>query len=577
MALSRNRSRRLLAFVGLAAVLAMAVTDAASARRSGGFSTGGNTGSGGGGGSSSGKSGSGSSGYKADKSDKSSKSDKSDKSDRAVSRSERAAKADKENSRSRSASTANRAAKKKRHDDEGSSNKSKQARIYIPPKQQPKPPKDRPPRGNRPPVIVLPTPPLGPALPPAVVALPPAALGFLPPRLPTEPPRFAPPPPRRMPLVSPPAPDLARSRDREIIIAMDDTVSDGDTITIGQGFTLNTEVQYRSSLLEMKIVRLRIPDNRSREQVIDQVIAAGLADPRIIFVQPNYVFEASQSAASAATGQLPQYATRKLRLDEAHKVAMGRDVKIAVIDTGLDTQHPELVDAVADTFDAIGEGPADVEAHGTAIAGIVAARHRIQGMAPDARLLAVRAFAVGQASKSEATTLSLIKGLDWAAEKQARVINMSFAGPKDILLQEAVKRAERKGMVLVAAAGNGGPEATQAYPAAYDGVIAVTASDSDDQVYDKANRGSYVQIAAPGVDILTPAPKDAYEMSSGTSLAAAHVSGIIALMLERSPALTSDAIRSILVRTARDPDRSAFQRGLGAGIVDAARAVEAAN
>jgi subtilisin family serine protease len=128
-------------------------------------------------------------------------------------------------------------------------------------------------------------------------------------------------------------------------------------------------------------------------------------------------------------------------------------------------------------------------------------------------------------------------------------------------------------LIFVAAAGNGGPNAASAYPAAYERVIAVTAIDSDDQLYGKANRGAYVALAAPGVDILALAPRGAYEMSSGTSLAAAHVSGIVALMLERRPGLTTDQARAILLRTARDPGHDASRRGLGAGIIDAARAV----
>ncbi len=393
--------------------------------------------------------------------------------------------------------------------------------------------------------------------------------------MPTLPPPFT--PPRRLPSTVPPAADLDRSRDREIIIAMDDSVSDSDTIALGQGFSLNVEVQWRSQLLGLKCVRLRIPDNRSRQQVIEQVIQAGLADPRIIAVQPNFVFETTQGAARAALAPLPQYATEKVRLGEAHRVALGRNIRVAVIDTGMDSDHPELAGAIADSFDAIGEGKPEAEAHGTAIAGIVAARQQIRGMAPDARVLAVRAFAGGSGRKAEATTLSLIKGVDWAAANNARVVNMSFAGPKDPLLLEAIERAAARGIIMVAAAGNGGPNAASAYPAAYDRVIAVTASDSDDQLYDKANRGSYIAIAAPGVDILAPAPQQAYEMSSGTSLAAAHVSGIIALMLERKPALTTEEIRKILARTARDPDKSAASRGLGAGIIDAAKAVAEAN
>lgn len=429
-----------------------------------------------------------------------------------------------------------------------------------PPSKPTKPPQETSPRPpKRPPIIVTPLP------------KPPAPAGTI---LPPGGPIATTPSPRRAaqaPML--PISELRRSRDREVIIAMTDDVNDADAATLVSGFRLSAEVQYRSSLLGLKIVRLRIPDGRSLASVLRAVTGRATTDRRIVYVQPNYLFESTQAGTGTVAAAIPQYATDKVRLSEAHRVALGRDVRIAVIDTGVDAAHPELAGAVLDTFDAIGEGAPTVEAHGTAIAGIVAARQQFKGIAPDARLLAVRAFAANATRKSEATTLSLIKGLDWAATNGARVVNMSFAGPKDQLLQLAVEAGERQGLIFVAAAGNGGPKAGSAYPAAFDRVIAVTAIDSDDQLYEKANRGSYVALAAPGVDILAPAPSAAFEMSSGTSLAAAHVSGIVALMLERRPALTTDEARAILLRTARDPGRTANRRGLGAGIVDAGRAL----
>ena len=187
------------------------------------------------------------------------------------------------------------------------------------PPRHPKPPKyppreppvaQKPPRKPypRPPVIVaapLPTPSI-----PAPNFLPPSGPGGGAPRIVT---------PQRRPSTVPPVAQLNRSRDREIIIAMEDATSDGDTITLGQGLTLNVEVQYRSSLLGLKIVRLRIPDNRSLTQVLDQVIQAQTTDPRIVAVQPNYVFQTSQSSTAAAIRPLPQYAIDKVRLSEAHR------------------------------------------------------------------------------------------------------------------------------------------------------------------------------------------------------------------------------------------------------------------
>ena len=127
--------------------------------------------------------------------------------------------------------------------------------------------------------------------------------------------------------------------------------------------------------------------------------------------------------------------------------------------------------------------------------------------------------------------------------------------------------------MLVAAAGNDGPQAPEAYPAAYPEVIAVTATDVDDKSLAVANRGSYVAVAAPGVDIFVAAPNGGYDYSTGTSVAAAHVSGLAALLIERNPGLTPDAIRAILVRTARDLGPPGRDDEFGAGLVNAYEAL----
>jgi subtilisin family serine protease len=167
-----------------------------------------------------------------------------------------------------------------------------------------------------------------------------------------------------------------------------------------------------------------------------------------------------------------------------------------------------------------------------------------------------------------------LKGIDWAFDAGAKVMNMSFAGPMDPLLERIIKNAADKGVIFVAAAGNNGPKAGPAYPAAYPDVIAVTATDEKYRLYGKANHGEYIFIAAPGVDIIAPALKGRYELSSGTSMAAAHVSGVVALMLERDAKLTAAQVREILSSSARQPDSDLGKDLIGAGIVDAAGALD---
>jgi subtilisin family serine protease len=132
-------------------------------------------------------------------------------------------------------------------------------------------------------------------------------------------------------------------------------------------------------------------------------------------------------------------------------------------------------------------------------------------------------------------------------------------------------------MVLIAAAGNAGPKSPPLYPGADKNVmIAVTATDSNDAVFTGANRGDHIAVAAPGVDILAPAPDGTYQFTTGTSMATAEVSGVVALLLERNPALTPADVRRILMSTAKDLGPKGKDRDFGAGLVDALKAVNAA-
>ena len=210
------------------------------------------------------------------------------------------------------------------------------------------------------------------------------------------------------------------------------------------------------------------------------------------------------------------------------------------------------------------------------MAGAIASRGRLRGAAPSARILAVRAFD-GAARSARSTTFAVVKGLDWAAQHGARVVNMSFSGPAaDPALRRALAAARQKGLVLVAAAGNAGPKSPPLYPAADPNVIAVTATDAEDKLFPPANRGRHVALSAPGVGILAPAPLASYEFTSGTSIAAAHVSGIVALMIERNRALGPDAVFDAMLATARDLGPRGRDEEFGAGLADAFAALSAA-
>jgi hypothetical protein len=299
-------------------------------------------------------------------------------------------------------------------------------------------------------------------------------------------------------------------------------------------------------------------------------------------VAPGTTAEPVVATAGSPTAPRPsqplpgQYAAEKLHLPAAHGRALGTGVLVAVIDTGADESHPELAGAIEGTYDALEGVAAAAGVHGTAMAGAVVARVRLSGAAPAARLLLARAFGPPAANGvAQGSTFHVVKCLDWAVASGARVVSMSFAGPSNTLLSRALASARDRGVIAVAAAGNAGPQSPPLFPAADPGVIAVTASDPDDRVLPAANRGGHVLVTAPGVDIVVATPQGGYDLTSGTSVAAAEVSGVVALLVEKRADLTPDEARRILATTAIDLGPKGRDPIFGAGLVDAEAAVGA--
>ena len=322
------------------------------------------------------------------------------------------------------------------------------------------------------------------------------------------------------------------------------------------------------TLTRRRLARLRINDGRP----VATVIRSLQADGRILGAQPNYLYTVQQGGAPSAAADPLQYALTKLKLPEAHAIAKGASVLVAVVDTPIDATHPDLADVVVASFDATDHADKP-HAHGTGIASVIAAHGRLTGAAPAVKLLAVHAFG---SARSDGTSLNILKGLDWAGKSQARIINMSFAGPADEELHTMLAALRGKGTVLIAAVGNAGPNSKPLYPAADPEVIAVTATDNNDRLFAQANRGTHIAVAAPGVDILLAAPGGSYQMQSGTSFAAAQVSGIAALLLERNPTLDAASIRRLLMSTARDLGAPGHDEQFGSGLANALDAVTAA-
>jgi hypothetical protein len=326
---------------------------------------------------------------------------------------------------------------------------------------------------------------------------------------------------------------------------------------IAADFGLEVRSQRLSTLLGLTVVRFGIPDGRPVGIVLAQLATDGRAQGRV----PNHVYDLQQAPA------VVNYAFQRIALDSA--VASGKDVRIAVIDTAVDETHPALKGVVTEIFDAMPEVEIASRDHGTSVAGLIAGTGPFRGMAPGSSIYHARAFEDGKSTMD-----TILSALDWAAGRDVRIINMSFVGPRNELLETACRNARARNIVLVAAAGNNGPKAPFGYPAAYAGVTAVTATDEQDRLMQQANRGPYVYLSAPGVDMIAPVGGGS-DLVTGTSFAAAIVSGAVANLIRSNPERSADWIEKALADTATDLGSAGRDGDFGYGLLNA-RAADAA-
>jgi subtilisin family serine protease len=335
-------------------------------------------------------------------------------------------------------------------------------------------------------------------------------------------------------------------------------------------------------LLGVTSYRVQIDNGASIASVIQalagyQIVAGAQANYTYALTQGQTLAQGQDPDLAGLTqgeGDAAQYAISKLGLIDIHRQLKGGNISVAVIDSQIDIKHPDLDGVVAEQFDAV--GAADLpHSHGTGMAGAIFAHRKLMGIAPSARLYAIHAFSSG-AANPESTTFNILKGLEWASAKGVRVINMSFAGPRDPSMERALRAAHDKGIVLIAAAGNAGPKSPPLFPGADPNVIAVTATDVNDKIFSGANRGRYIAVAAPGVDILVPAPDNTYQLTTGTSVASAEVSGLAALLLERNPNLGPEDVRKILTSSARRLGSKERDDDFGSGLIDPSKAIQTA-
>jgi type VII secretion-associated serine protease mycosin len=316
-----------------------------------------------------------------------------------------------------------------------------------------------------------------------------------------------------------------------------------------------------------------VPDSAFRGLVVVAalLVAAGLAS-------------SAPGAAHADEIRDRQWHLGVLDVFEAHKITRGEGVTVAVIDSGVDHRHPDLKGVLLEgrNFSAgRRDGWQDPTGHGTGMAALIAGRghgpgHRagVLGMAPGAKILPVRVSSGGPVSSPRA----LERGIEWAAEHGADILSISLTGVGYPGLEQAVRYAERQGVLVIASAGNtAGGDREVRWPARYPGVVAVSGTDPDGNFTAASVSGPEVVLSAPATEIVTARAgrTGGYSVGTGTSGATAIVAGVAALVKARYPDLDAANVINRLTTTSEDRGPAGRDARYGYGVVDPVAALTA--
>ena len=314
--------------------------------------------------------------------------------------------------------------------------------------------------------------------------------------------------------------------------------------------------EQRIKTLDQVLARLQVPTRDF--QTAAALISANAPGASIDY---NHTYDLSNAAA-------PQ-STDNIRRDS--RIALnGARARIGMIDSGVDRFHPSLKQADLVIRDFSPQNTRQSFSHGTAIASLIVGdeANRFTGLMPEATLYAASVFGVSGKGRVRSTTEDLIRAIDWLTANAVPVISMSFAGPKNILLEKIIKTASAKGFTFIAAVGNDGPNAEPRFPSAYASVVAVTAVDENSRIYRRAVTGAHVEFSAPGVRVRAADDKNyAYANFTGSSFAAPYVAALIAArMPEHDPASKAGVI-DFYRKTATDLGQAGRDNIFGFGLI----------
>lgn len=361
-------------------------------------------------------------------------------------------------------------------------------------------------------------------------------------------------------------------RERQILVTLSATHRgqwDAMAESLRQEYGLQKAGAFPLKSLELQCLAFVVPAPADITATIERL----RDDRRVEHVQRNSAFDNLAPIYNDRYAPM-QHGMHKIRAAQVHALSTGTGVRVAVVDTGMDVTHPDIAARIARTENFVdgGEVSFNADAHGTAVAGVIGAQANngigVFGAAPNASLLGYKAcwYAREGAAHARCSTWTLARAIDRAILDGAQVINLSLSGPRDVLLERLIRRAVAADIAVVAAAD--ASRADAGFPAGLAEVLAVM-SDADGAAARPHPVTHRPVVIAPGIDILTAMPNDRYDFVSGSSLAAAHVSGVIALMRGRNPNLSvADIYRSVASPRTLDAC-DAFAQMLGRAVCDA--------
>ncbi|NWF93651.1 MAG: S8 family serine peptidase [Syntrophaceae bacterium] len=303
--------------------------------------------------------------------------------------------------------------------------------------------------------------------------------------------------------------------------------------------------KYNLGLIEtydLKSINLKVVIFQTKEEIF-RLIQAIIREEGVMLAQPNYIFRTMAEPMSDM-----QNVYRILHLKRLHERYKGKGVVVAVVDTGVDTNHRDLKDRIAYSANLLKDYPYIAEIHGTAVAGVIGATINgfgIEGVAPEVEIVALKACR--QVSEThpegECYTSSVAKAIDMAIERRVKIVNMSFGSiSRDRLVTRLIEEGSRRGIVFVAPAGNMPRQKELLFPASHPDVIAVGGMDDAGNPYPNQEIASKAKVCGPATNVLTTIPGDKHNFITGTSMASASIAGILAIAAEKDGTVNRERI-----------------------------------